>query len=176
MTEVAKREFATYNAYLIRILKVLFKMSNEAAMKKKGHSKEEPRSVGDLVAQQRALLGISTYTFARGCHCSEATIRHIESGRYAPSLSTCIRIADFLKIPRAQVARLGGYVLDRAEDALDVAEANQAAVEFQELLEADPQLWQSLMEVLPALSKDSRERALQYVKFLQSEEQRARRK
>lgn len=136
----------------------------------------EPRTVGELVAQQRELLGISTYTFARGCYCSEATIRHIESGRYAPSLSTCIRIADFLKMPRAQVARLGGYVLDRAENALDAAEANLAASEFQELLEADPQLWKSLMDVLPALSKDSRARALQYIKFLQSEEQRGKRK
>lgn len=147
-------------------------------MKKTGQrgTSTQPKTVGELVAQQRNLLGISTYTFARGCQCSEATIRHIESGRYAPSLSTCIRIADFLKMPRAQVARLGGYALDRAEAALDAAEAAHAGNEFQELLEADPALWQSLMEVLPALSKDSRERALQYVKFLQSEEQRGKRK
>lgn len=147
-------------------------------MKKTGKrgASTQPKTVGELVAQQRNLLGISTYTFARGCQCSEATIRHIESGRYAPSLSTCIRIADFLKMPRAQVARLGGFVLDRAEAALDAAEADQAGNDFQDLLEADPALWQSLMEVLPALSKDSRERALQYVKFLQSEEQRGKRK
>jgi DNA-binding XRE family transcriptional regulator len=147
-------------------------------MKKTGQpaTRAQPRTVGDLIAQQRRLLGISTYTFARGCHCSEATIRHIESGRYAPSLSTCIRIADFLKMPRAQIARLGGYALERAEAALDAAEAAQTGNEFQELLEADPALWQSLMEVLPALSKDSRERALQYIKFLQSEEQRGKHK
>lgn len=147
-------------------------------MKKTGQrgASTQPKTVGELVAQQRNLLGISTYTFARGCQCSEATIRHIESGRYAPSLSTCIRIADFLKMPRAQVARLGGFVLERAEAALDAAEADQAGNDFQDLLEADPELWQSLMEVLPALSKDSRERALQYVKFLQSEEQRGKRK
>lgn len=145
-------------------------------MKKTGQrgARTSPRTVGELVSQQRNLLGISTYSFARGCHCSEATIRHIESGRYAPSLSTCIRIADFLKMPRAQVARLGGYALGRAEAALDAAEAAQAGTDFQELLEADPQLWQSLMEVLPALSKRAREQALQYIKFLQSEEQRAK--
>lgn len=147
-------------------------------MKKTGQqgASTQPKTVGELVARQRNLLGISTYSFARGCQCSEATIRHIESGRYAPSLSTCIRIADFLKMPRAQVARLGGFVLERAEAALDAAEADQAGNDFQDLLEADPQLWQSLMEVLPALSKDSRERALQYVKFLQSEEARGKRK
>lgn len=145
-------------------------------MKKTGQrgARTSPRTVGELVSQQRNLLGISTYSFARGCQCSEATIRHIESGRYAPSLSTCIRIADFLKMPRAQVARLGGYALGRAETALDAAEAAQAGTDFQELLEADPQLWQSLMEVLPALSKGAREQALQYIKFLQSEEQRAK--
>lgn len=79
-------------------------------------------------------------------------------------------------MPRAQVARLGGFVLERAEAALDAREVDEAGNDFQDLLEADPALWQSSMEVLPALSKDSREPALQYVKFLQSEEARGKRK
>jgi len=136
--------------------------------------KQEPKSVADLVTAQRQILGISTYTFAKGCQCSEATIRHIESGKYQPSLLTCFRIADFLKLPRDYVARLGGYLLDRAEAALDQNDLDQTLTEFKDQLQADQDLWQGLMEVLPALSKDSHERALQYVKFLREEENRSR--
>ncbi len=133
---------------------------------------QEPKSVAELIAMQRQLLGISTYAFASGCRCSEATIRHVETGRYQPSLLTCIRIADFLKLPRDYVAKLGGYILDRAEDALNRAEENNILEQFKDQLEADPELWQGLIELLPALSKDSRDRALQYVKFLRTEERR----
>jgi transcriptional regulator with XRE-family HTH domain len=129
-----------------------------------------PRSVGQLVAAQRRLLGLSTYAFAEGCGCSEATIRHIESGRHQPNLLTCYRIADFLKLPRAQVAQLAGHLVERAERALDEADLDRTFAQLKQQLAADPEAWQALVEVLPLLSKDARTSLVRYMQFLHEAE------
>jgi DNA-binding XRE family transcriptional regulator len=134
-------------------------------------SRQDFASVAELVASQRRLLGVSTYVFAKGCQCSESTVRFIETGRYHPSLLTCFRIADFLKLPRDYVAKLGGYVLERADDAITKSDMERTVEQLKRQVEADPIVWKGLVEVLPSLSKDARDRAIQYVRFLKDDEQ-----
>lgn len=126
------------------------------------------RSFAEFLHTHRRALGLSTYRFANGCGCSEATIRHLENGRSHPSLETCFRIADFLKLPRGRVAQLAGYAFASAtERPTPMPQRLKRAL--QNAIQADPDFWTELIETANQLGPKDKESLMIFARFVLSQ-------
>lgn len=126
-------------------------------------------SFAGFLQHHRHALGLSTYRFAKGCGCSEATIRHLEHGRYHPTLGTCILVADFLKLPRTQVAQLAGYTIESQKELSDRSRFSLGTL-LEEALRTDPEFWAELIETASQLGPKGKKSVMTFARFVLREE------